>query len=330
MLITSGQNLQFFFTALHSSWGLAYGATPVVYDKICTTYPVGTEAWVSGWIGMYDKVREWTGSRQTAQPAPQTYRVEIQNFEQTKAIDKFKLQDDAVGAPGIYAQNVTNMAIQAKKWPDYQVRDLLQAAGSQASTQRQLSIDGLSHWNAAHPVDYYDSSKGTYCTDFRGGVSVGGITVGGAMGNNTYSTLWNEFASRKSESGEALGVIADTTLIPPQLSVETRTVLTADFFAAPTLGGMTGQVGAASNVLKGSSDMLMWPDLAASPTTWFMLMLGGPVKPFSWLLRQAPDFTYRINENDPVVFDTHTYLYGSVSRGAPAWAFPWLSAISGP
>ncbi len=330
MIITSGANLQFFFTALHSTWGMAYGAAPTMYDKICSTYPVGTEQWVSGWIGMYDKVREWKGSRVVGQPAPQTYLVQIQNFEQTKSIDKFKLQDDSVGAPGIYAQHVTNMAIQAKKWPDYQVRDLLQALGSQGSTQRQLGIDGLSHFNTVHPVDFYDSTKGTYCNDFRGGFSVGGITVGGTLDNQAYSTLWNEFASRKSESGEALGLIPDTTLIPPQLSYTAKTILGAEFFAPATLGNFSSQVGAADNMLKGSTDLLMWPDLAGVVDDWYMLMLKGPVKPFSWLLRQAPDFTYRINEQDPSVFDTHTYLYGSVSRGAPAWAFPWLSAVSGP
>lgn len=325
MLITPA-NLSFFFTNLETRFWQAYSAAPIAYDKICTTYPVSSEQWVSGWMGMLDKMREWQGPRVTNSPAPQTYLVQIQNFEQTNSIDQFKLEDDTYG---IYFPTVSFMGEQSKKWPDYQVRDLLMNQGAQTGA-RQKGLDGLNHWATNHPVDFYDASKGTYCNDFTGGVSVDGVTVGGALGINQFATLWEEIASRKSESGEALGLLADLTMTPPQLKLTLDTILQSQFFAPATLGNLTSQVGSAENMLKGWTDRLVWADLAEAPTVWYMLVCNKPIKPFSWLLRKAPDFVYRINPQDPVVFDTHTYVYGSSSRGAPAWSFPWLSAKSAP
>lgn len=325
MLITP-TNLNYFFTNLESEFWKAYGVAPVVYDKIATTYPVTTEQWADAWIGMLDKFREWQGSRIVHQPAPQTYFVAIQNFELTESIDQFKLEDDSYG---VYFPTVKFMGDQAKKWPDYQLRDLLQGINAQVG-QRQIGTDGLTHWNTAHPVDFYDPSKGTYCNDFgTGGFSVNGVTVGGLLSPNAFATLWQEMASRKSESGEALGLMPNMTMAAPQNKITLDTILNASFFSPSALGGLTGQVGAMDNQLKGWTDRLVWPDLAAQPGAWYMLDTQRSVKPFSWLLRKSPDFVYRTTPNDPVVFDSHTYLYGSHARGAPAWCLPYLSSRSG-
>lgn len=326
MLITPG-NLNFYFNTLQAGFWTSLKATEVTYDKICTTYPMaGGETWGMAWTGMTDKLREWKGSRVVKQPAPMTYFVQPKLFEQTLSVDKYKLLDDTYG---IYGQEATNMGIQNKKWPDYQVRDLLLDQGSWGGAS-QFGTDLLTHWSQVHPVDFWDAAKGTYSNDFRGGLVVDGITVGGALGLNSFSTLWNEIASRKSESGEALGYTADLTLIPTQLKLTLDTILNAQFTGAPIIGNLTGQIGATENMLKGYTSSLTWADLNDDPTTWYMLITKAPMKPFSWILRQAPTFVIRNQESDPVVFDTHTFLYGSDARGCPAWAPPWLSARSGP
>lgn len=325
MLITPA-NLSFFFTQMETRFWTAYSTTPLWHDKICTTYPVSGEQWVSGWMGMLDKMREWKGPRVVHQPAPQTYLVPIKLFELTESIDQFKLEDDTYG---IYFPTVAFMGENTRKWPDYEIRDLLMDQGSWTGNF-QNGLDGMSHWNTAHPVDFYDASKGTYCNDFIGGFTVDGINVGGALGVNEFSTLWQEMASRKSESGEALGLSPDCTMIPPQLKLTLDTILQAQFFGAPTIGNLSSLVGATDNMLKGWTDRLINFDMATDPTTWYMLCCNKPIKPFSWLLRMAPDFTYRVNPQDPKVFDEHTYVYGSKARGTPAWGFSWLSSRSGP
>lgn len=326
MLITPA-NLNFFFTSLETRFWSVYGTAPTWYDKVATTYSVSSEQWVSGWIGFLNKAREWLGPRVVHSPAPQTYTVQIQNFELTESIDQFKLMDDTYG---IYFPVVSFMGEQMKKWPDYQLRDLLQNTGSQTGA-KQYGLDGLANWSTVHPVNFYDSSLGTYCNDFRsGGVSVNGVTVGGGLTPTGLATLWEEMASRKSESGEALGLMPDMTMVPAQLKQVAMQLLQSAFYANPTIGGMTSQVGAAENVLKGWTDLLVNADLNAQPTIWYMLVCNKPIKPFSWLLNMAPNFVIRNSPQDPSIFDTHTVLYGSAARGAPAWSFAFLSSISGP
>jgi phage major head subunit gpT-like protein len=332
MLITPS-NLAFFFTNLETRFWSAYSVNEEWSSKYASVYPCGTEQFLAGWVGMVDKYRQWLGPRVTHQPAPQTYSVQIQNFELTEQIDQFKLMDDTYG---IYFPTVAFMGMQAKKIYDYQLRDMLFNQGAQTGAI-QNGFDGLTHFNTAHPVDFYDASKGTYSNDFRGGFTVNGINVGGAFSVNGFNTLWEEMSSRKSESGEALGIMPDLTSVPPQLKASAMTILQGQFMAPPqmgVLGSGSGAnapfVGAMDNILRGWTDLHVNADFAALPTTWWMMITKGPVKPYGIALNTAPDFVYRMTPQDPVVFDTHTYLYGSMARFAPFWAYSWLDAISSP
>ena len=351
MLITPA-NLNLFFTALETRFWTAYDAAPIVYSKIATTYPVGTEQWVSGWIGMLDKAREWVGPRVTHTPAPQTYLVPIQVFETTQGIDQFKLEDDTYG---IYNPVVEFMALQMAKMPDYQLRDMLQNQGSQTGS-RQKGLDGLNFFSTSHNVSFYDSSKGTYINDFsNGGQTVNGHVVGGGLSANSFASVWQYQSGIPTESGEAWGLIPDLAICGPRLKFTMDSILQAQFMGLPVIGNIgtaavnpnppTGGlpanaplVGATTNVLKGWADRLIWPDLGSGTTlgggtfhdAWYLGDFSKPVKPLSWLLRLAPDFTYRIQPDDPIVFDTHTYAYGSKARGAPAWGFSQMLARSGP
>ena len=337
-------NLNLFFTALETRFWTAYGAAPVVADKIATTYPVGTEQWVSGWIGMLDKAREWVGSRVVHTPAPQTYLVPIQLFETTQSIDQFKLEDDTYG---IYNPVVEFMGLQMRKLPDYQLRDMLQNSGSQTGA-RQKGLDGGNFFGTSHNVSFYDSSKGTYINDFsNGGQTVNSHTVGGGIAPNAFASLWQYMAGIPTESGEAWGIIPDLALCGPRLKFAMDTILQSQFMGLPVIGNIgtaaSGQpnaplVGATTNVMKGWADRLVWPDLGSGTTlgggtyhdAWYLGDFSKPIKPLSWLQRLAPDFTYRIQPDDPVVFDTHQFQYGSKMRGAPAWGFSQLLARSGP
>ena len=91
----------------------------------------------------------------------------------------------------------------------------------------------------------------------------------------------------------------------------------------------TGQVGAADNPFKRYGVEPLENKLLKSSVNWY-LMDCTRHKPFRWILRQAPLFVQRMNEQDPSVFDDHRYLIGDWGRAAAAWAFAWLAAKSGP
>ncbi len=338
-MILSTSNLNLFFTAMETRFWQAYKVAAPWSTQLATPFPVGTEQWVSGWTGMLEKMREWVGPRIVRTPAPQTYMVPMQVFELTWGIDKFKLKWDQ---HGIYGSHFAHHGTQNAKWPDYQLRDLIFGLGSQGGS-RQLGTDGLSHWNTAHLVDVYDAGKGTYCNDFRGGVTVDGVNVGGALSPNAFKTLFANMSTRKSDNGEALGLVPDLVVGSSMLKGEMDVVLKNQFIAPSQYGGIgTGPVGTANgpfvgamnNPTMGWADSLIVPDFAITAATqsqWLLLQTKGmPMLPFSWLLNQAPTLTPRTDPADPVVFDTRQFVYGSEAVGAPAWSLPFLSSISGP
>jgi phage major head subunit gpT-like protein len=329
MVITTRSGLEFFFTGLEQRFWAAYGSSGSFVDKVATRVPSSTEQGIYGWIGKIDKMREWVGPRVTYSPAAQTYTLVNQPYELTAYIDKFKLQDDQFG---IYSPTAIMMAEQSAKWPDFQLRDLWQNTGTQIGA-RQLGLDGLSHWSTAHPVDFFDASKGTYINDFRsGGQVINGVTVGGALTPQGYATLRQEMMSRKGEDGEPLGLVPDLLVYPPQLEGAAKMILTADYFSPQTYAntGLGTNVGQQQNIMKGSATGLMIPELAANPTTWMLLCTNRAIKPFIFQERQAVNFVYRISEQDPEVFNNHRYVFGTDARGALGWSHAWLSSISSP
>lgn len=335
MLITPA-NLNVFFTALDTRFWTAYSNAPTWMEQVTTTYPTGTEQWLMGWIGMLDKLRVWNGPRQTRTPAPQTYTSTVLNWELTEQIDKFKLEDDTYG---IYDPTIAFMGYESKKWPDYNIRDLVEGSlvtNEYSGTIAQTGPDGVSFWNAAHPVDYYDPSKGTYVNDYgSAGTVINGITVGGAFATNAWATVWSDTAARKNESGERIGVQPNMTMVPLQMKFAASTILQSQFFAPPqlqNLGSGSGAnapfVGAMDNPMRGATDLLVNYDLS-SVTAWYILATNKPIKPFGWVLRKAPVLIPRVSPEDPVVFDTHQFLYGVEARGVAVWSFPWLASRSG-
>lgn len=339
-LTSATPNISIFFTQAEARFLAAYRTTEVWNGAIATTNPISSEQWGAGWTGMLERPRRWNGPRLVRQVAPYTYFVNIgRPFELTWGIDVNKLDDDMYG---IYASKFAQHGAQNAKWPDYELRDLIFNLGDQTGTA-QLGYDSLSHWNTAHPVDLFDASKGTYSNDFRGGFTVDGATVGGAISLGAFKTVWEEMGNRKSESGEAFGIEPDMSLSSTFLKGEFDTILKAQFIAPSQYGNLgTGAAGTANAPFVGAmtAPMSGWTDYksikdfgisSATKRQWLMLQTKDVAeKPFLWLMRQAPVLTPRTQPTDPSVFDSDQYLYGSKMRGAPAWGMPFLSSISGP
>lgn len=324
----SPNNVAFFFTGLQTDFWKSYKTAAPWKSEVATDVMSSTDQEGYGWIGMLDKMREWKGDRIVETPAPQTYLVRNKPFQMTKGIDKFHLKDDKYG---IYLPVPSMMGLAVAKWPDYELRDLIEnTTGGSWGGAAQYGTDGVAHWSGSHPIDVYDSSKGTYTNDLgSGGTSINGVTVGGALSPTAYATARQEFMSRKAENGEKLGLIPSLLMCGAYLDTVARTILEAQFFSPQSYTGMPGtNVGNVENVLRNTSKLLTNVDLS-SAAAWYLFDTTRPMKPFLWQLREAPLWVQRIREDDPVVFNTHQYVFGVESRGAPAWNLPWLSMRSG-
>lgn len=319
-----------FITNANTSIREAYSSAPIEYPEYTTTVPTDTTVFEDGWIGRMPKMRVWTGPRIVNEPAPQTYQVSVITYENTYGFDRFHMDDDKMG---VYYPILIDLALQAKRWPEFELRDLLENAGAQTGA-RQNGLDGLSFFNTAHPVDLYDSSKGTYSNDFTGGgMSISGQTVGGALSPTAFGTLCEYMMTLKAEDGERLGIVPNLLMVPSNLKAEAEYIL-KNTFSAPqswgTWGSLGTQVGAADNIYKRFGvDYIVNKNLI-SATKWYLADTTKAVKPLRWILREAPVFAPMVNETDWNVFANHEYLWGCYGRATPAWAYSWLMARSGP
>jgi phage major head subunit gpT-like protein len=294
-----------------------------------------------GWTGMSPKPRPWFGSRLVYEEAPQTYVVTPIPYELTLGIDRFTLDDSDPNAMSIFWQKLPHMAQQWRRHPEYEIRDLIENAGVQTGA-RQNGLDGLTGFNTAHPIDYYNPtfnngstlfSGGTYCNDFIGTQTIGGTVIGGAMSTTAIATLTEYMGVIPSENGEALGVVPDAVGIPWTLRTVTDYVLRASLLAAPAWGGfsqITGQVGTADNMLAKQGMRIIVMRFLKKALRYYLMDLSHVEKPFGWVVREAPRTVPRVAESDPIVFDSHRYLWGGWDRVCPRWNYSWLFSRSGP
>lgn len=332
-----------FITTVDTTIGAIYTEIDpaLSYKEYATTYPISGSQVTFGWTGLMPKARPWFGSRVVHEPAAQTYTVNPVPYELTYAIERFTFDDSAVNTQSIFWRELPDMARSWRRQPEYEIRDLLEGTGIYGGA-KQLSLDNTNHFNTAHPISFYLPtypftsplfSGGSYCNDFIGGQTVNGVTIGGALSQSSFSTLLQYMQMIPGEDNEALGIIPNTLLIPATLQVEANILLKATFWAPPTWGGFApfgSQVGAADNVLLKMGVKPVINRFLRKTTRWYLMDTSHNLKPFLWIVREAPRTVPRINENDPIVFDSHRYTWGGWDRVAPAFNFPWLVARSGP
>jgi phage major head subunit gpT-like protein len=323
-------NFSVFVTTVNTMIGHVYDTDMVdlVAPKISTELPCSSTQLVMGWTGLMPKMRAWFGARQPHEIAGQTYTVVPQPWENTYEIDRFALDDDQLG---VYYRLLPDIARQARRHPDYQLRDLIENLGVQTGT-RQLGLDGLTHWNSAHQVDLYNAGAGTYTNTTVGGQSVGGTTIGGALSPTSFTSVYEYMRTIKGEDGERLGIKGNMLMHPPTLKAEVELILKSTFFAPPSWGAyapITGQTGTADNPLRRFGVEPLENEFLVSNTNWYLLDTTRAMKPFTWVVREPIHMAQRTNETDPVVFDTHKFLWGQWARNCPAWNLPFLSHRSG-
>jgi len=329
-----------FITQCNTTIRQAWSELPVEYPLYTTEVSMGKASiFEDAWIGKMPKMRLWSGPRVYNEPGAQTYQAVPQPFELSYALDRFKYDDDGFG---VFYPMLLDYATQTKHWPEYQIRDFVEASGAWASTQTQLGLDGIANWSTAHQTNIYSlSGAGTlnagtaYANDFTGGgVTVNGITVGGAFSQTSVLTLLEYMQTIRAEDGERLRVTPSHVMIPATLQGEAEYVLNNMLAAASvgytTWGAAQTQVGATDNVV-GRMGLKMYVNRnLASFTKWYMMDCTKAVKPVRWILREAVRFVPMVSETDPLVVDQHLYSWVGHGRGCPAWSPAWLMARSGP
>jgi phage major head subunit gpT-like protein len=303
-IVNSASALQALFVAFDLKYQSVFQATPRYADKLAMTIPVGTETLRLPWIGKLPVMREWVGDRVINNAFSKYYDIVPRLFELTEGLDKSKIDDDTWGL--FASQVIPQMAEQVAKWPDYRLADVIQANG--------LWSDNLPFFNSAHPVNVDDGSKGTYANDW----------TGRPLTHENYRYVRQQMMAQVGEDGKNLGIRPNLLIHPSNLEADAAVILKAENIAPGAFGLQTTQVGAITNTLRGTAEMLWIPEFDTNPNTWYLADTTRPIKPFVWAIREAPSFAMRTDPRDPVVFDRNQYLFGARARGEAGFGFPFL------
>ena len=122
--------------------------------------------------------------------------------------------------------------------------------------------------------------------------------------------------SYKGEDGRPLNCTPSLLVVPPQLETIGKAIVEADNLAntSAVIGGTT--VGLTqTNVYKGTAKLIVIPDLARKPNTWYLFNTAKGIKPFMWSQRKAPKFVYKVQPDSENVFNSREYKYGADAWG---------------
>lgn len=310
MIVNNATQLQALFTAFVAHLQTMFTGTPTFLDKLATTTTTTTEIVRFPWMGRLPTVRKWIDERKEVGAALKFLDVTPELFELTVGLDKNKIDDDQFG---FFSSNILpQMAMQAAKWPDYDLIDFIRSNPNWS--------DGVAFFANNHPINVDDPSiKGfdgnaTYANDYT----------------TTPLTLDNVAKVRQAmmnlvgEDGKSLEIVPNLLVYEASNEQTANHILKSEYIAPSAYGNQTSQVGMVSNTMKGMFEGLMLQPLGADPGTWYLADTTKPVKPFGWLLREAWSFAQRIDPRDPVVFDKNKYLIGGRGRGKAYGNFPFL------
>ncbi len=308
MIINNATELQALFTSFIARYQDLYSSLPPPYiDKLASTTTTTTEVTRFPWMGQLPIVREWVGDRKENSAALKFFDVVPKLFETTFGLDKNKIDDDQYGY--FSSQILPQMAMAARKYPDYRLIDEIQA--------NRTWSDGKAFWAVDHPIHVDDASiKG-----FDGNNYFSNEFTSMPLTLDNYALVRQRMMARVGENGKALGVLPNLLVYESSNEQTALHILKSSMIAPGTFGNQTSQVGAINNPYVGTAEGLLIPELAfdtvgnaATLGRWLLLDTTKAIKPFGWLLREGFSFAMRTSPTDPVVFDKNKYLFGGRGR----------------
>lgn len=278
----------------------AYAAAQPISPRFASTIPSGARANVYPVHAKIAKLRPWDGERKITNAKSYKYQLDNESYELTIEVDRDDIEDDSIG---VYSGLVDEMGQQARLWPD----DLVFTA--------LLEGENL---NAYDDVPFFSNSHSL------GGNTIDNLFASTALTASNFASVRASMMEYVGEDGESLHVRPDVLLVPPALEVTARKIVQASTIVD------SGTIGAVDNVLRGLSDVIVAPQLAASAggsdTEWYLLDTTRPIRPLIFQQRQAPEMVALTNPSDEHVMMRNKFVYGVKARGAAGYGPFWLAA----
>jgi phage major head subunit gpT-like protein len=276
-------------TSFSAIYGEAWRNTPMWGPELAMQVPSSTRTNTYGWMKRLLKMRKWDGPRLIQNLDTHSYLLENDPYELTVGVKKWDILDDQLG---VFNPMVQEMGRQGAKWQDQTLKTVLQS-GTTA-----LCFDGQPFFSATHPLDPAGNQNNNFAVT--------------PLNATNWATVRATMRSYTGEDGEPLAVNPNLLIVPPQLDDTANTLVTLEY-------GASG----ASNVQKGQARVLVVPEFANQPDTWYVADTSSPIKPLVWQLRAAIQFAQLTNVTDDNVFMLAEFLWGLEGRGVGGFG-PWF------
>lgn len=299
-------NLDAMYYGFDARFQAAFEKTAPWSAQIATEVPSSTRENRYHWMDMLPRMREWVGERVIRNLTARVFSITNKPWELTVEVDKDDVEDDNLG---VYNGWIDSVGMQARKWPDDVLTDIIQAGTS------TVCADGQYFFDTDHPVNIDVASAGTYSNN---------LTTTPLTASN-YGAARAAFGARLGVDGKPMMAKATLLMVPPALEDTARAILNSEQIApSAAWAGNVGSV-AVTNIYRNSADLLVVPELNNEPTTWYLLDVSKPIKPFVWQLRKAPNFVSLFSPTDANVFFRKKFIYGVDSRGNGGFTLPHLA-----
>jgi phage major head subunit gpT-like protein len=304
---------QVLFTTFNALYQGAYQAVEKFYEDFATTMPSNSETQLYHWIAQLPGMKEWIGQRQMNNAVLRGYSLTNKVFEDSIALDKFKVKNDQWGA---FGPTVSAFGDAVGKWPDQQMAAVVDAG------HKTLCYDGQNFFDTDHPISLTDASQGTFSNMGDGAAYDLSIDPVGA-----FNLARSAMASFVGDAGQPLGLLADTIMVHPSLERYATMIATSELI--PQTFASTGPsvtsiatAAASSNPFKGRVKVIVNPFLAN--VAGYVYCSKRPIKPFIWQLREAPVFQALVDPTLPNMFERREFVYGAEAQGGAGYSLPFL------
>lgn len=284
-----------------------YDAVQPWAPRIATSAPSNNRENVYGFLAKLPTMREWVGDRVLNNIAEHDFTVTNRDYELSIEVDRNDIEDDNFG---VHTPKLEMMGMAARKQFDYLLVSLLQGG------QSALCYDGQNFFDTDHPNSKFDAATGSQRNYY---------STGRALTLDNYVAMRAEMMGYLGEDGKPLAVTPSLLIVPPQLEHVAKQITMADLVINTT--GATPAAGAAAmtNVMRGTAEVLMVPELASQATTWYLVDASKPMKPFVTQTRKAPQFV-NLGEGSEHAARTKKFMYGVDMRGAAGYGLWFLAS----
>ncbi len=284
----------------------AFNGTAAWWNRVAMYNPTTEKTGRMGWLANLPQMRELVGSRVMQNIAERSYDIVNKDRDLSLEIHRDQVETAIMGG---FATPMRALGETAAKYPDKLIATLMQAGAT------SLCFDGQYFFDNDHPVSLSNSSLSTYSNVDASGKS---LTL------ENYVAARAAMMARKGENGEMLGVMPNLLVVPPQLEHVARQIVMSDYVI--NTAGATPAAGAAmmTNVMKGTAEALVLPELANEATTWYLLDCRGTVKPFVYQSRREINFELLGYDSEHFKKTNHIAIIGDASNAA-GYGLPQLA-----